>query len=270
MIKDFKYIYGPVSSWRLGSSLGIDLLSQEAKTCNFDCIYCQLGKTDAYINKSRLYVPTHEIIKELGALPKIEIDYITFSGRGEPTLAENLGEVIKEIRKIRKEPIAVLTNSSLMDKKDVRKALALADFVAVKLDACSQELLKGINRPAPKIEFSDLLNGIKSFTKEYHGRLALQIMFMEENKDKIAELAYLANYVKPDEIQINTPLRPCDTRPLSKEDIFKIKEYFEYFLFESESSFSGKGIEIISVYDARAHKEAFSISSEDTLKRRGK
>ncbi len=268
--ENFKYIYGPVSSWRLGTSLGIDLLSQEAKVCNFDCIYCQLGRTRAYRNERKLYIPTHAVIKELEKVPGIKVDYITFSGRGEPTLAENLGQVIKEVKKIRKEPIAILTNSALMVREDLRKELALADFVAAKLDVYSRESFEEINRPAPEIEFGDILKGIKSFRKEYHGRLALQIMFVGENKSKAKDLAYLANYIKPDEIQINTPLRPCNVKPLSREDIFKIKEYFEYFLFECKSDFSGREIDVISVYDTKKHKEVTPISNKETLIRRGK
>ena len=256
----FNHIYGPVSSWRLGNSLGVDCLSQDPKICTFDCIYCQVGKTPAYTIERKVYVPTEEVIKELKALPEAQIDYITFSGRGEPTLAENLGEMIKAIKKIRKEPVAVLTNSSLLDREDVRKDLCLADFVMAKLDAWSPEGFKEINRPAPGIEFSNVLGGIKQFRKEYQGKLALQIMFVEENKDKAKELVDLVNSIKPDEVQINTPLRPCDVKPLSKTEIFNIKEYF--------SLKCGDKINIVSVYDAKRHKKIIPVSSEDTLKRR--
>ena len=126
----FKYLYGPVSSWRLGSSLGIDPISTTGKICSFDCLYCQLGSGAAYTRKRRLYVPTEEIIKEIEQLPKdLAIDYFTFSGRGEPTLALNIGEIIRKLRTIRKEKIAVITNASLMDKISLRRELALADFV---------------------------------------------------------------------------------------------------------------------------------------------
>lgn len=113
-------------------------------------------------------------------LPKKQIDYFTFFGRGEPTLAKNLGGVIKAIKTIRKEPLAVLTNSSLIDRDEVRKDLAFADFVVVKLDAYSQESFKEINNPAPEIMFSNVLSGIKRFRKEYQAKLALQIMFGEK------------------------------------------------------------------------------------------
>lgn len=265
--RDYKYIYGPVPSWRLGSSLGIDPLSQEEKICSFDCIYCQIGKTTIFRNEKKLYVSTEDIISELEMLPQIKIDYITLSGRGEPSLAENLGQIIKAVKTIRREPVAVLTNSSLMDREDVREQLSLADFVVAKLDAYSQESFRKINKPASEIEFSNVLSGIKQFKKDYSGKLALQIMFLEENKENVAELAYLINYIKPDEIQINTPLRPSRVRPLSKDEIIKIKEQISA-TYNSLSG--GKSIDIVSVYDSKEHKQALPISNEDTLKRRGK
>ncbi|MCM8765044.1 MAG: radical SAM protein, partial [Candidatus Omnitrophica bacterium] len=108
----FRYIYGPVSSWRLGASLGIDLLSWKKKICSFNCVYCQIGKTDIFSCERRIFVPTDEVINEFKQLPEVEIDYYTFSGRGEPTLARNLKEVAEWIRKEKKGRCALLTNSS--------------------------------------------------------------------------------------------------------------------------------------------------------------
>jgi len=257
----FKYIYGPVPSWRLGSSLGIDLLSQKEKICNFDCVYCQLGLTKKHTVERKIYVPVEKVIEELKMLPDINIDYITFSGRGEPSLAANLGEAIRAVKLIRKEPIAVLTNGSLIGLDEVRKNFVLADFVVVKLDAYSPKSLQEINRPANGVEFGDILEGIKKFKKVYKGKLALQMMFIENNKEYIDKYIYLANYIKPDEIQVNTPLRPCNVNPLIKKEILKLKNYFISFC---------EGINIVSIYDEREFRDIMSISDEDTLKRRGK
>ena len=254
--KDFKYIYGPVPSWRLGSSLGIDLLSQKEKVCSFDCLYCQLGKTRALTIRRKLYVSTKRVIAEIKALPKVKIDYITFSGRGEPTLAKNLGKTIKAIKIIRKEPIAVLTNASLMNRRDVREELSLADLVAVKLDADSRRLLKLMNQPAKTIEFADILSGIKQFRKEYRGKLALQIMFTRETKGKAKDIAKLARQIQADEIQINTPTRPSKVLPLPRKSILEIKKHF-------------REMNAISLYDAK-RKKVQPISTKDTMLRRGK
>lgn len=251
-----KYIYGPVSSWRLGSSLGIDLFSQEEKVCNFDCNYCQLGKKLTYSIKRNLYVPTQEVIEELKRLPEGQIDYITFSGRGESTLAENLGDTIKAIKRLRKEKVAVLTNSSLMNRVDVRENLLLADFVIAKLDASSQKMLESINNPTSEIKFDEIYQGIKLFRKEYDGKLALQIMFIDENKEFAGRLAKLSLEIKPDEVQINTPLRQCEVKPLSPNEIFEIKGHFI-------------GLNVITAYDKEL-KDVKPINPEDTLKRTGR
>ncbi len=257
----FKYIYGPVPSWRLGSSLGIDLLSQEEKICNFDCVYCQLRPIKKHTLERKIYVSVKEVIDELGELPETDIDYITFSGRGEPTLAANLGEAIKAVKLIRREPVAVLTNSALIGLDEVRKELVLADLVVAKLDACSPESLREINKPADGIQFGDILEGIRTFKQGHQGKLALQIMFIDNNQNDVNKLIDLANYIKPDEIQLNTPLRPCGVKPLPREEIVKIKDSF---------ILACAGVHVVSAYDGMALKDVISFSDEDTLKRRGK
>lgn len=252
----FKYIYGPVLSWRLGSSLGIDLLSQKEKTCNYNCTYCQIGRNSNYVSKRKVYVPTESIISELKLLPEINIDYITFSGKGEPTLAKNLGETIKAIRKIKDNKIAVLTNSSLIDRPDVREELSLADFVSIKLDAHSQESFVAINNPSPNLKFENILKGIFEFKNIYKNRMALQIMFIQENKNSASKIAELANKINPDEVQLNTPLRECECRPVSPKEMAKIKEHFS-------------GLNIKTVYDIK-RKKITPINIKDTTKRRGK
>ncbi len=252
----FKYIYGPVSSWRLGRSLGIDLLSKRAKACSFDCIYCQLGKAQSKTLTRRLYVPTKKLIEELKALPEISIDYITFSGRGEPTLAVNLGRALKAVKKLRREPIAVLTNASLLNRKDVREELSLADLVAVKLDADSEQALKLINKPAKKIKFASILKGIKQFRKEYRGRFALQIMLMRQNRRAAQHIAKLAKALKPDIIYICTPKRPCPIKPLAQETLSALKKHF-------------RGMKAVSLYDVRP-KKVQPLCAKATQLRRGK
>ncbi len=252
----YKYIYGPVSSWRLGASLGIDPISRNEKVCTFDCVYCQVGQTTVLSDKREVFVPTEKIIEEIESLPPLKIDYITFSGRGEPTLAKNLGEIIRSIREMRKEKIAVITNASLVDRKDVQGNLALADLVMLKLDACSEEAFLKINRPMPSIKFDKILQGMKKFRAGYKGRMALQIMFVEENKNCAPEITRLAKEIKADEVQINTPLRPCSARPLTKEELNAIGGHFQ-------------GMEVISVYEGK-RGTVKPISKTDTSKRKGK
>jgi len=237
--KKFQYIYGPVPSWRLGRSLGIDpVYVGGAKTCSFDCTYCQAGKTRILTDKRRIFIPTHKIIEEIKRLPRLKIDYITFSGAAESTLAKNLGEIIKGIKKIRKTKIAVLTNSSLIYKKDVQKDLLLADFVIAKLDAHNHTLFRKIGKPVKTIKFDKIVKGLKEFKSRRKGKFALQIMFVKENKRYAREIARLARSIKPDEIQINTPLRPCGLTPLPKKELVKIERFF-------------KGTRYVNVYKKR-------------------
>ena len=258
MNSTLQYIYGPVSSWRLGVSLGIDLLSRTEKAekiCSFDCTYCQIGRAAAIAANREIYIPTQKIVEELKKLPEVSIDYLTFSGRGEPSMARNLGETIETVRTIMAKPVAVLTNATLLDRDDVIQELALADVVVAKLDAWSQESLDLINNPVAGITFEGIYKGIKRFRQKYHGRLAIQMMFMQENKEAARKMADLAFEINPDEVQINTPLRTCEVSPLSQEEIFKIKGCFQ-------------GLKTISAYDTE-HTGDEPISIEDTARRRG-
>jgi len=260
----YRYIYGPVSSWRLGRSLGVDPISAKEKICTFDCVYCQLGRTKNFSNERREFVRIKDVIHEIGILPLPPLDYITFSGAGEPTLAENLGGMIKAVKKIRKEKIAVITNASLMNRRDVQQELSMADFVLAKLDADSEESFQAINRPmavTPPINFRSILGGIKGFNSFYKGRLALQIMFTSRNEKCARQIALLARDIHPDEIEINTPLRPCGAEPLSREILFWIEREFR--------AICGGDIPIINVYSAEK-ENVLPISGPDTLRRRGK
>lgn len=254
--KNYKYIYGPVSSWRIGSSLGIDPISGKDKICSFDCAYCQLGRTKKLTDERKAFVPTEKIIEELDSLPSLDIDYITFSGRGEPALAKNIGRMIRAIKEIRKDKIAVITNSSLLTDKQVCDDLLAADFIIAKLDACCQDEFERINRPVKAITFDKVVKAIKNFKNIYKGKLALQIMFINDNKLSVSKIAAIAREINPDQVQINTPLRPCSVKPLTKEEIAGIENHFE-------------GLKVITVYNSRK-KEVKPVSDEATLKRRGK
>lgn len=219
-------IYGPVPSWRLGRSLGIDLLSTRGKTCSFDCVYCQLGETIHPLAERREFVTIPKLVSELEQVKDIPADYATFSGVGEPTLASNLGQAIEIVKSVLGLPVAILTNSSLMPREDVRQALAKADLVVAKLDAPTEELFHTINRPSTSYSLNETLRGIRHFRKEFGGKLALQIMFIETNKGDALEIARIAEQLSPDEVQLNTPLRPCAVPPLTLEEMSSIKRAF--------------------------------------------
>ena len=250
-------IYGPVPSWRLGRSLGIDLLSTEGKTCSFDCIYCQLGKTIHPLTERKQFVSLDRLAAELERVKGIAADYATFSGVGEPTLASNLGEAIELVKSVLRLPVAVLTNSSLMTRQDVRHELSLADVIVAKLDAPHEELFHQINRPVMKCTLDEIIRAIGLLRQEYKGKLALQMMFVEANKGCAVEMAGIAERLLPDEVQINTPLRPCAIKPLTPHEISASRQAFSGF----ES--------VVTVYEA-SRPEAIPLNQKETLLRRPK
>ncbi len=251
-----KYVYGPVSSWRLGASLGIDPISEKTKICTYDCVYCQLGRTDSFTDGRTRFVETAEIIKELRSIGDVKADFITFSGRGEPTLAENLGQMIRAVRKARKEKIAVITNSSLLCRDDVQEDLMGADIVIAKLDAHSKALFEDMNRPMETIKFDAVVSGLKDFRKRFKGSVELQIMFTAANRGYAGEIASLCREISPDRVYLNTPLRHCESTIVTEQEMGQIEAHFG-------------GLEAMSVY--RAEKRAVTpISTAETMLRRGK
>jgi wyosine [tRNA(Phe)-imidazoG37] synthetase (radical SAM superfamily) len=249
-----RVIYGPVSSWRLGRSLGVDLVSRAEKTCSFDCAYCQLGRTCHHSAQRREFVPLARLVGELEELPALDLDYVTFSGTAEPTLASNLGEAIEEVKRRIRAPVAVLTNSSLLWRPEVRAALSSADKVVAKLDAPTEEMLRAINRPVEGITLEKILTGIRALWDEYCGCLALQMMFFQANQDQAEALAQLAREIEPDEIELNTPLRPCAVEPLPPDALAKIMTAF-------------RGLNAASVYEAE-RPAVRPLDIEETLQRR--
>jgi wyosine [tRNA(Phe)-imidazoG37] synthetase (radical SAM superfamily) len=248
-------IYGPVPSWRLGRSLGIDLLSTKGKTCSFDCIYCQLGRTVHPETERKEFVSLNRLAHELKSVEGVAPDYATFSGLGEPSLASNLGDAIKIAKEILKLPVAVLTNSSLMPREDVRHEVGLADVVVAKVDAPSEDLFRKINRPFGNQTLAEILKSLQLFRKEYRGKLALQMMFVEANESYAAEMAKIAEQLSPDEVQLNTPLRPCAVTPLDIQQMATIR-----------AAFSGV-MNILTVYEAQ-RPEVTPLNREETLLRR--
>ncbi len=247
-------VYGPVPSWRLGRSLGIDLLPGRGKTCCFGCVYCQLGVTTGPEAERSEFVSLSALTKELRAVKGVAADYVTFSGTGEPTLALNLGRAIDIARQELALPVAVLTNSALMTREDVREELAKADIVVAKLDAPDERLFRLINRPLGSITLEGVLEGLRRFRSGYRGKLALQMMFMLENKNAAPEMARIAARLDPDEVQINTPLRPCAVAPLSTKEVVAIRESFA-------------GLNVHTPYEA-TRPEVEPIDARETLRRR--
>jgi wyosine [tRNA(Phe)-imidazoG37] synthetase (radical SAM superfamily) len=208
-----QYIYGPVPSKRLGQSLGVDTIP--SKTCNWNCVYCQLGRTRPMVHELREYIPAQDILDQvqqaLDAHQPGEIDWITFVGSGEPALHSGLGELIRGVKQICELPVAVITNGSLLYLPEVREALLPVDAVLPSLDAGTAELYKRINRPHPQATFKRLLEGLIAFREEYRGKLWVEVMLvrgLNDTREALEDLAKVLRRVRPDEVHINLPTRP--------------------------------------------------------------
>jgi len=207
------YIFGPVPTRRLGQSLGIDPVP--LKTCNWNCVYCQLGRSIPMVNKRKEYYPADEILAEaknalLSHHPG-EIDWVTFVGSGETTLHASLGWLLREVKKITGLPVAVITNGSLLYLPEVRRELLAADAVLPSLDAGTPKLYQHINRPYPGLSFESFLDGLISFSEEYQGNLWVEVMLVKDlndTEDQLNKIASALQRIKPDEIHIMQPTRP--------------------------------------------------------------
>lgn len=200
-------VYGPVESWRVGRSLGVDLLC-DTSVCSFHCVYCQLGAINLHTCERRVYVKTERVLADLEASRWREADVVTLSGSGEPTLAANLGEVVEYVKAITRKPVMVLTNATTLNDACVRRDLSRADAVFCKLDAADERTFKIIARPVAGITLGVVLEGIKRFRVEYAGRLAVQVMLMPTHRGQEDAFARQLAEIRPDEVQLNAPLRP--------------------------------------------------------------
>ena len=230
--RQFPHLYGPVPSRRLGYSLGVDLLP--FKTCSLSCIYCQLGTSPKKTARRINPYSEKKILEEIKTFLKsgARVDFITFSGSGEPTLNKSIGWLIREIKNFTTIPVAVLTNSTLLSRAGVRKELAAADVVVPSLDAATQRVFEKINRPHPSLRIEKIIDGLVKFRKQFNGRIWLEIMLVKGINDSPAHLKKLkeaADRINPDKIQLNTVARPPaekTARPLTPEEMNKIKEFF--------------------------------------------
>ncbi len=207
------YVFGPVPSRRLGRSLGIDPIP--LKTCNWNCVYCQLGRTVPLTAVRGNYAPAGQIVeevrRELEAHQPGEADWITFVGSGEPTLHEGLGWMIRQVKALTGMPVAVITNGSLLYRPEVREELSIADAVLPSLDAGTDSLYRSINRPHPEFTFDRLVSGLVKFRHGYTGKLWIEVMLVKnlnDSEEALKDLAAVLSRVKPDEVHISLPLRP--------------------------------------------------------------
>ena len=226
-----KYLFGPVPSRRLGLSLGVDLIPP--KTCSYDCLYCQIGKTTCKAVEPAAYVPVEAVIAELEeTLAKVKPDYVTFSGSGEPTLHSELGRLIAYVKEKTGARAAVLTNGSLLYRPEVRERLRRADMVMPTLSSVKESTFRAIHQPHENLNVALLVEGLRSLRKSYKGQLFIEVMLLEGFNDQAEEIEALARTIleiAPDRVQLNTVVRPpADARaiPLDRKKLEVIRNVF--------------------------------------------
>jgi len=210
MTQNYQFIFGPVPSRRLGRSLGVSPIPP--KTCNYSCVYCQIGRTTHYTNMREEFYPKEYILKEIEeGIQKDDFDYITFVGEGEPTLYLELGWLIEKTKELTTKPIAVITNGALLFDPKVRKELLEADVILPTLDTVEPELFKKINRPIRGLAIEEIIQGMIDFRKEYSGEIWMEVMLVKglnDHPENITKIKETLTLMKCDRVYVNVPIRP--------------------------------------------------------------
>jgi len=255
-----RHIFGPVPSRRLGISLGVDVIPY--KTCSLDCLYCECGRTTRLTCERQSFFPPRRVLEELQAvLPGIpHLDFITFSGSGEPTLNSDLGRLIAEIKKISSVPLAVLTNGTLLFREDVRRDLHQADVVLPSLDAATAAGFARINQPHPDLDLDRVIEGLVAFRKEFTGKIWLEIFIVKginDSREEIRALQRALRRIQADKIQLNTLDRPPACPGIESADFATLEKIRDLW--------RELPVEIIKRASRREEISAFSSNLENSL-----
>jgi len=251
-------IFGPILSRRFGKSLGVDL-SPSKKQCNFDCLYCEL-KPSVTMSEYGDVVSVDEVvnaIKEaLDTHPNI--DFLTITANGEPTLYPHLRELMQEINSFKGDiKTLILSNSSTIYKREIQETLMLFDVVKLSLDCATQKCFQKIDRSL-NISVEDIKKGILEFNKKYKGELNIEILFVKGVNDKESEIKVLNDYLRKlnvNRIDISTIDRPpaYNVLPLSYKELVDISLQFD------------KNLPINIAYKPKESDSKFDYSKEDIL-----
>jgi wyosine [tRNA(Phe)-imidazoG37] synthetase (radical SAM superfamily) len=207
-------IFGPIPSRRLGRSLGINNIPP--KSCSYSCVYCQVGRTTSMRVQRGIFFEPEEIVHAVQEKVALTLeagesmDYLTFVPDGEPTLDLNLGSEIELLRPLGIQ-IAVICNSSLVWREDVRNDLALADWVSLKVDSVRADAWRQVDRPHGSLRLDAILDGVRAFAEDFEGTLVTETMLVRDVNDDqagLSELAHFLSQVQPSVAYLSIPTRP--------------------------------------------------------------
>lgn len=263
---EYKYLFGPVPSRRLGSSLGVDMVPK--KVCSLNCVYCESGRTTKLTRERMDYIPIDHIIRELEDFfaHHEDPDYITFSGSGEPTLNKRIGELIQFIKTEKPGiPVAVITNGSLLYDAQLRKELLPADLVLPSLDAATQEVFERINRPDPDLDIGSIIDGLIAFSQEFKGKIWLEVFLLPGYNDDENELLAIRDVIlktAPERVQLNTLDRPGVAEGLRAASMAELKRVLSLWnLDNAEIIASAPSRKKIGAYNENAESSILSTIS---------
>ena len=232
--QEYRYLFGPVPSRRLGLSLGIDLMPH--KTCSLDCVYCECGATNRLTTTCDAYVPVEDVLAELDRFLATgpPLDFVTFSGSGEPMLHSGIGTVIQFLN--REHPsysIALLSNGTLFYQASLRQRVLGADLIKISLDAASLHDFRRINRPHPTLDLNAIIEGLVALRQEFANTLWLEIFIVpgiNDNPAALDKLKACIQRIQPDQVQLNTLDRPGTeawVRSANQETVKRIADYID-------------------------------------------
>jgi wyosine [tRNA(Phe)-imidazoG37] synthetase (radical SAM superfamily) len=270
-------VFGPIPSRRLGKSLGINNIASQKK-CSYSCIYCQIGITEQKSEKRAVFYDPMDLVDELQKhLEKLNIEdapeYLTFVANGEPTLDINLGREIQLLKKFN-IPIAVITNSSLIDDKQIQDDLLEADWISLKVDTVSETIWRKINRPAKSLDLEKILAGLIRFSAVYKGSLHTETMLLAGYNDSHILLDQTASFIAslhPSKSYLSIPTRPpadCSVKPITEEGITEAWQIFQQKKIPTELLTGFEGIQI--GFTGNAYEDILNITAvhpirEDTM-----
>ncbi|MCB5234470.1 MAG: radical SAM protein [Candidatus Cloacimonetes bacterium] len=228
----YKHLFGPVSSRRLGVSLGIDLVPY--KHCPLNCVYCEIQSTTYLQTQREEFFPVEEILEELDSFlaSSPELDYITFSGAGEPTLYSRIGEVVDHIKAHYPQyKLALLTNGILLSNEEVLNSIIKCDLILPSLDAATQEVFERVNRPMEGVMVAEQIEGLVRLRQRYSGEIHLEVFIVPDITDTPEELEKLRDAIlriKPDLVQLNSLDRPGTEEWVEAADAKRLIEIQKY------------------------------------------
>jgi len=227
--------FGPITSRRLGKSLGINNIPAP-KTCSYSCIYCQVGVTHNQSATRRSYYDPEFIFKDVQQYIELlnendKPDYLTFVANGEPTLDINIGRSIALLKTLN-IPVAVITNASLLSEASVREDIKEADWVSVKIDAGNNVLWRAINKPVASLDFEQVISGVMKFAEMFKGNLMTETMlvrFVNDTTGIFQQIAGIVAKIQPETAYLSVPTRPPALQLVQKPDEQAIIEAFQIF-----------------------------------------